>query len=88
MLRTQKSKLMEELESEILSENPNHMDDTIIDAMFVPHLRKEQPATFVIIARIMLIKTLAQKERIYTLYLTKSFHLQSKIVNTLRRLQF
>ena len=79
---------MEELESEILSEKRNHMDDTIIDEMFVPHLRKEQPATFVIIAGIMVIKTLAQKERIYTLYLTKSFHLQSKIVITLPRLQF
>ena len=34
MLKTQKSKLMEELESRIFNEKPNHVDVTIIDAMF------------------------------------------------------
>ena len=34
MLKTRKGKLMEELESRILSEKPNHVDVTIIDATF------------------------------------------------------
>ena len=34
MLKTQKSKLMEKLEFRIFTEKPNHVDVTIIDAMF------------------------------------------------------
>ena len=34
MLKTQKGKLMEELESRIFNEKPNHVDVTITDAMF------------------------------------------------------
>ena len=34
MLKTQKSKLMEKLESKIFSEKPHQVDVTIIDAMF------------------------------------------------------
>ena len=34
MLKTQKSKLMEKLESRIFSEKPHQVDVTIIDAMF------------------------------------------------------
>ena len=61
MLKTQKSKLMEELESRISSEKPNHVDVIIIDAMFFLHLWKNLPATFGSIARFLLIKTFAQK---------------------------
>ena len=50
MLKTQKSKLMEELESRIFSEKPNHVDVIIIDAMFFLHLWKDLPATFGTIA--------------------------------------
>ena len=38
MLKTQKSKLLEELESRIFSEKPNNVDVTIIDVMFFLHL--------------------------------------------------
>ena len=38
MLKTQKCKLMEELEFRIFSEKPTHVDVTIIDAMFFLHL--------------------------------------------------
>ena len=62
MLKTQKSKLMEELESRIFSEKPNHVDVTIIDAMFLLHLWKDLPATFGTIARFLLTKAFAQKE--------------------------
>ena len=61
MLKTQKSKLMEELESRIFSEKPNHEDIAIIDAMFFLHLWKDVPATFGTIARFLLIKAFAQK---------------------------
>ena len=61
MLKTQKSKLMEELESRIFSEKPNHVDVIIIDAMFFLHLWKDLPATFGTIARFLLIKAFAQK---------------------------
>ena len=61
MLKTQKSKLMEELESRIFSEIPNHVDVTIIDAMFFLYLWKDPPATFVTIAKFLLIKAFAQK---------------------------
>ena len=61
MLETQKSKLMEELESRIFSEKPNHVDVIIIDAMFFLHLWKDLPATFGTIARFLLIKAFAQK---------------------------
>ena len=61
MLKTQKSKLMEELESRIFSEKPNHVDVTSIDAMFFLHLWKDVPATFGTIARFLLIKAFAQK---------------------------
>ena len=59
MLKTQKSKLMEELESRIFSEKPNHVDVTITDAMFFLHLWKDLPATFGTIARFLLIKSFA-----------------------------
>ena len=59
MLKTQKSKLMEELESRIFSEKPNHVDVTIIDAMFFLHLWKDLPATFGTIVRFLLIKVFA-----------------------------
>ena len=75
VLKTQNSKLMEELESRIFSEKANHVDVTIIDAMFFLHLWKDLPAAFGSIARFLLIKTFAQKKIIYTLYFTKSFHL-------------
>ena len=56
MLKTQKSsKLMEELESRVFSGKPNHVDVTIIDAMFFLHLWKYVPATFGTIARFLLI---------------------------------
>ena len=61
VLKTQKNKLMEELESRIFSEKANHADVTIIDAMFFLHLWKDLPATFGSIARFLLIKTFAQK---------------------------
>ena len=61
MLKTQKSKLMEELESRIFSEKPNHVDVIIIDAMFFLHLWKDLPATFGTIARFLLIKAFAQR---------------------------
>ena len=61
MLKTQKSKLMEELESRIFSEKPNHVDVIIIDAMFFLHLWKDLPTTFGTIARFLLIKAFAQK---------------------------
>ena len=61
MLKTQKSKLMEELESRIFSEIPNHVDVTIIDAMFFLYLWKDPPATFVTIAKFLLKKAFAQK---------------------------
>ena len=51
MLKTQKSKLMEESESRIFSEKSNHVDVMIIDAMFFLHLWKDLPATFGTIAR-------------------------------------
>ena len=84
MLKTQKGKLMEELESRIFSEKPNHGDVIIIDAMFFLHLWKDLPTTFGTIARFLLIKPLLRKEIIYTLYLTKSFHLQSKTANVIQ----
>ena len=84
MLKTQKSKLMEELESRIFSEKPNHVDVIIIDAMFFLHLWKDLPTTFGTIARFLLIKPLLRKEIIYTLYLTKSFHHQSKTPNVIQ----
>ena len=59
MLKTQKSKLMEELQSRIFSEKPNHMDVTITDAMFFLHLWKDLPATFGTIAKFLFIKTFA-----------------------------
>ena len=62
MLKTQKSKLMEELESRIFSEKPNHVDVTIIDAMFFLHLWKDLPATFGTIARFLLINAFAREE--------------------------
>ena len=58
MLKTQKSKLMEESKSRIFSEKPNHVDVIIIDAMFFLHLWKDLPATF---ARFLLIKAFAQE---------------------------
>ena len=61
MLETQKSKLMEELESRIFREKPNHGNVTIIDAMFFLHQWKDLPAAFGIIARFLLIKAFAQK---------------------------
>ena len=61
MLKTQKSILMEELESRIFSEKPNHVYVTSIDAMFFLHLWKDVPATFGTIARFLLIKAFAQK---------------------------
>ena len=84
LLKTQKSKLMEELESRIFSEIPNHVDVTIIDAMFFLYLWKDPPATFVTIANFLLIKAFAQKGIIHTLYLTKSFHLHSKTGNAIQ----
>ena len=62
MLKTQKSKLMEELESRIFSEKLNHVDVTIIDAMFFLHLWKDLPATFGTIARFLLINAFAREE--------------------------
>ena len=59
--QNKKSKLMEELESRIFSEKPNHVDVIIIDAMFFLHLWKDLPATFGTIARFLLIKAFAQK---------------------------
>ena len=61
MLKTQKSKLMEELESRIFSEKPSHVDVIIIDAMFFLHLQKDLPATFGTSARFLLIKAFSQK---------------------------
>ena len=61
LLKTQKSKLMEELESRIFSEKPNHVDVTIINAMFFLHSWKDLPATFGTIARFLLRKAFAQK---------------------------
>ena len=61
MLKTQKSKLMEELESRIFSEKANHVDVIIIDVMFFLHLWKDLPATFGTIARFLLMKAFAQK---------------------------
>ena len=61
MLKTQKNKVMEELESRIFSEKPNRVDVTIIDAMFFLHLWKDVTATFGTIARFLLIKAFAQK---------------------------
>ena len=61
MLKTQESKLIEELESRIFSEKSNHVDVTIIDVMFFLHLWKDLPATFGTNARFLLIKAFAQK---------------------------
>ena len=61
MLKTQKSKLIEELESRTFSKKSNHVDVTIIVAMFFLHLWKDLPATFGAIARFLLIKAFAQK---------------------------
>ena len=61
MLKTQKIKLMEELEARIFSEKPNYVDVTIIAAMFFLHLSKDVPATFGTIAKFLLIKPFAQK---------------------------
>ena len=61
MLKTQKSKLMEELESRIFNEKTNHVDVTIVDAMFFLYLWKDLPATFGTFARFLLIKAFAQK---------------------------
>lgn len=63
MLKTQKSKLVEELESGILSEKPNHVDVAIIHAIFFLYLSKELPETFGTITRILQIKALAQKRK-------------------------
>ena len=71
MLKTQKGKLMEELESRIFSEKPNHVDVIIIDAMFFLHLWKDLPATFGTIARFLLIKAFAQKRNNINLVLDK-----------------
>ena len=84
MLKTQKRKLMEELESRIFSEKPNLVDVIIIDAMFFLHLWKDLAATFGTIARFLLKKPFLIKEIIYTLYLTKSIHLQSKTANVIQ----
>ena len=54
---------MEELQSRIFSENPNHMDVTIIEEMFFLHLWKELPLTFASIARFLLIKAFVQIEK-------------------------
>ena len=59
MLKTQKSKLMEKVESRIFSEKLNHVDVTITDAMFFLHLWKDLPAKFGTIARFLSIKTFA-----------------------------
>ena len=67
----QKSKLVEELESRIFSEKPNHVDVTITDAMFFLHLWKDLPATFGTIARFSLIKAFAQKGNNINLVLDK-----------------
>ena len=56
-----KNKLMEELESRIFIEKPNHVDVTIIDAMFFLQLWRDLPAAFGAIARFLLIKAFAQK---------------------------
>ena len=61
MLKTQKSKLIEELESRIFNEKTNHVDVTIVDAMFFLYLWKDLPATFGTFARFLLIKAFAQK---------------------------
>ena len=60
MLKAQKSKLMEELDSRIFSEKPNHVDVSIIDVMFFRLLWKDLSATFGTIARFLLIKAFAQ----------------------------
>ena len=52
---------MEELESRIFNEKPNHVDAIIIDAMFFLRLWKDLPATFGTIARTLLIKAFAQE---------------------------
>ena len=67
ILKTQKSKSLEELESRIFSEKSNHVDVTITDAIFFItdaiffHLWKNLPATFGTIAKFLLIKAFAQK---------------------------
>ena len=63
MLKTRKGKLMEELESRILSEKPNHVDVTITDVMFFLYLWKELPAFFHTITSLLLIKAFAQKRK-------------------------
>ena len=60
ILKTQKSKLMEELEPRSFSDKPNHVDVIIIDPMFFLHLWKDISATFGTIPRFLLIKTFAQ----------------------------
>ena len=60
--QNKKSKLMEELESRIFSEKPNHVDITTIDVMFFLHLWKDLPVTPGTIARSLLVKAFAQKE--------------------------
>ena len=74
ILKTQKSKSLEELESRIFSEKSNHVDITITDAIFFItdaiffitdaiffHLWKNLPATFGTIAKFLLIKAFARK---------------------------
>ena len=53
---------MEELQSRIFSEKPNHVDVTVTDVMFFLHLWKDLPATFGTIARFLLVNAFAWKE--------------------------
>ena len=61
MLKTQKSRSMEELEPRIFNEKTNHADVSIIDATNTLHLWKNLPATFRNISRFLLIKAFARK---------------------------
>ena len=61
MLKTQKSRSMEELEPRIFSEKTNHANVSIIDATNTLHLWKNLPATFRNISRFLLIKAFARK---------------------------
>ena len=63
MLKTQKSKLMEKLEFRIFTEKPNHVDVTIIDAMFFFFICvKIYQQPFVPLQKFLLIKAFTQKE--------------------------
>ena len=64
MQKTQKTKLLQELEKRVKSTSPSHIDVTIIDAMFFLHLLFDLPQTFGQIATVILKRVCNVKSRV------------------------